>query len=138
MSVTERNQDLRMALELARVHIPKNLKDDGLCKDMCAVIAINLRRGVEDTEKSAKAWDKRAYHTKAADLRNEMAWAFRAAQVAEMLAYSPKPFDKADLARLVEIIPPDAAEMTERPRFKDVNALRGAAAAARNTVLKRK
>lgn len=137
MSVSERNQDLRMAMELVCVHLPKNLKDDALCKDMCAVVAINLRRVVADIEKSASAWDKRTYHSKADALRREMDWADRAAQVAEALAYSAKRFDAGDLKRLVALIPDDA-DIPERARFKDVEQLRGAAAAARQTMLRRR
>jgi hypothetical protein len=106
---------------------------------MCAVIAINLRRFAADVEKSAAAWDKRAYHAKADDLRRDDAWATPAAQLAEQLAYSPRKFTAEDIKRLRAALPPDLeAELTARPRFKDVEALRGAAAAARQTLLKRR
>jgi hypothetical protein len=139
MTIKERNQDLRMVIELVRIHLPKNLKDSDLCKDMCAVVAINLRRVAADTEKSAAAWDKRAYHSKADELRRELAWALPAAQIAESLAYTPRLFTPADLERLQTGMPEEVdVEMTMRPRFKDVQVLRGAAAAARQTLLKKK
>jgi hypothetical protein len=139
MTVKERNQDLRMVVELVRVHLPKTLSDSDLCKDICAVVAINLRRIASDTEKSAAAWDKRAYHSKADELRREMAWALPASQIAESLAYTPRKFMAADLERLQDLVPDDVdVEMTSRPRFKDIGVLRGAAAAARQTLLKKK
>ncbi len=139
MSVKERNQDLRMVIELVRAHLPNTLADSDLCKDICAVVAINLRRVADDTEKSALAWDKKAYHSKADELRREMAWALPAAQIAESLAYLPKRFGRAEMGRLQAAIPPDIeVEMATRMRFKDVTVLRGAAAAARQTLLKKK
>lgn len=128
-----------MVAELAQVHLPASLADGELCKDMCAVIAVTLRRFAADGEKSASAWDKRAYHSKADELRREIAWALPAAQIAEALAYSPRQFTAADLQRLRAALPPDLeAELGARPRFKDVQALRGAAAAARHTLLRQR
>lgn len=139
MTVKERNQDLRMVVELVSVHLPKTLSDSDLCKDICAVVAISLRRIAADSEKSAAAWDKRAYHSKADELRREMAWALPAAQIAESLAYTPKTFGRADMERLQAQVPDEVdVEMTTRPRFKDIEVLRGAAAAARQTFLKKK
>jgi hypothetical protein len=137
MSVKERNQDLNMVVEIVRTHLLENLKDSDLCKDMCAVIAINLRKVHDDAEQSAKAWDKRAFHSKADDLRTEMAWALPLAQIAEAMAYTPKKFEAADCARLNDLLP-DFLEMPLRTRFKDVRILRGAADAARSTLLKKK
>ncbi|MGQ9813835.1 MAG: hypothetical protein ACUVR3_01580 [Candidatus Roseilinea sp.] len=139
MTVKERNQELRMVAELAEVHLPASLADGDLCKDICAVIAINLRRFAADGEKSASAWDKRAYHSKADELRREIAWALPAAQIAESLAYSPRQFSPADLQRLRAALPSNLnAELGARPRFKNVEVLRGAAAAARQTLLKQR
>lgn len=126
-----------MVVELVRIHLPENIKNNDLCKDMCAVIAINLRRVHADTEQSAKAWDKRAFHTKAEALRNEMAWALPIAQIAESMAYSAKKFDAMDCQRLNELLP-DFLAMPLKTRFKDVTVLCGAAAAARQTLLKKK
>ena len=128
-----------MVIELVRTHLPGTLADSDLCKDICAVISINLRRVAADTEKSATAWDKRTYHTKADELRRDMAWVLPASQVVESLAYIPRKFTRADLDRLQSLIPGDVdVEMTARPRFKDIEVLRGAAAAARQTLLKKK
>ena len=128
-----------MVIELVRTHLPKSLSDSDLCKDICAVISINLRRVAADTEKSAEAWDKRAYHSKADELRREMPWVAPAAQVVESLAYVPRKFTRADIERLQGLIPGDVdVEMTTRPRFKDIEIVRGAAAAARQTLLKKK
>ncbi len=137
MTVKERNQDLRMVTELVRVHLPSALSDGDLCKDICAVVAVNLRRVAADTEKSAAAWDKKAYHSKADELRREMAWALPAAQVAESLAYTPRRFTREDLQRLQALVKGEVEPGT-RPRFKDIAVLRGAAAAARQTLLKKK
>ncbi len=126
-----------MVVELLRIHLPDSLSDSDLCKDICAVVAINLRRISADTEKSALAWDKRAYHSKAEELRHEMAWATPAAQITEALAYSPRPINRADIERLQKLLP-GTIETSSRPRFKDVEVLRGAALAARQTLLKSK
>lgn len=128
-----------MVMELVYAHLPNTLTDSDLCKDICAVVAINLRRVADDIEKSAAAWDKKAYHSKADELRRETAWVLPAAQLAESLAYLPAKFTKTDLTRLRAAIPEDVElEAAVRPRFKDVNILRGAAAAARQTLLKKK
>ena len=137
MTIKERNQDLRMVAELARVHLPTMLNDIDLCKDICAVIAINLRRIAADIEKSASAWDKRTYHSKADELRRDMAWVLPTAQIVEALAYSARTLNQADVAHLQELVPVDI-ELSSRPRFKDLEVLRGAAAAARQTLLKKK
>ena len=137
MSVKERSQDLNMTVELVRTHLAATLKDSNLCKDICSVIAINLRRVHEDTENSAKVWDKKHFHVKADELRAELAWAWPLSQIAEAMAYSPKPFDAADCKRLNDLLP-DFLEVPLRPRFKDVHLLRGAAAAARATLLKKR
>lgn len=126
-----------MVVELVREHLFEHLDDSNLCKDMCAVIAINLRRVNEDTEKSAHAWDKRAYHSKADELRREMAWALPMSRVAESMAYNARKFTDDDLDRLMELLP-DEFEMPKRARFKNVEVMRGAASAARQTLLKKR
>ncbi|HEY3289101.1 MAG TPA: hypothetical protein VGK87_03140 [Anaerolineae bacterium] len=139
MSVKERNQDLRMVMELVYAHLPNTLTDSDLCKDICAVVAINLRRVADDVEKSAQAWDKKAYHSKADELRREMAWVLPASQVAESLAYQPGKFTKNELTRLRSAVPENLElEAATRARFKDVSVLRGAADAARQTMLRKK
>ncbi len=136
MTVKERSQDLNMVVEIVREHLFEHLDDSDLCKDMCAVIAINLRRIHEDTEKSANAWDKRAYHSKADALRREMSWALPMAQLAESLAYNARRFTAEDLDRLMDMLPVEY-EMPRRPRFRNVEVMRGAAAAARQTLLRK-
>lgn len=137
MTVKERSQDLNMVVEIVREHLFEHLDDSDLCKDMCAVIAINLRRIHEDTEKSANAWDKRAYHSKADALRREMSWALPMAQLAESLAYNARRFTAEDLDRLLNMLP-DEYEMPKRPRFRNVEVMRGAAAAAQRTLLRKR
>jgi hypothetical protein len=137
MAVRERNQYLDMVVELVREHLFEKLSDAELCKDMCAVIAINLRKTHEDTESSAKAWDKKHFHSKADELRRDGQWALPMAQVAESLAYAPKALGSDDVDRLMGMLPEDL-EMPKRRRFKDLEMLRGAAAAARQTMLKRR
>jgi hypothetical protein len=137
MAVRERNQYLDMVVELVREHLFEKIDDEKLCKDICAVIAINLRRTHEDTESSAKAWDKKHFHTKADDLRREMAWAMPMSQLAESMAYNAKKLGDDDLDRLMSMLPDDL-EPPARKRFKDIEVVRGAAAAARQTLLKKK
>lgn len=124
-----------MVAELIKVHLPSSLSDDELCRDLCAVLAINLKRIADDIENSAKAWDKKAYHSKADELRRDNVWASEAAVLAENLAYRAQKFGAGDLLRLQTLIPQNL-ELLQRPRFKDLAAVRGAAAAARKTVLK--
>lgn len=126
-----------MVVEIVREHLFAHLDDSELCKDMCAVLAINLRRIHDDTEKSANAWDKRAYHSKADALRREMAWALPMSQLAESLAYASRKFTAADAEQLLSMLP-DEIEMPARPRFKNVEVMRGAAGAARRTLLKKR
>jgi hypothetical protein len=137
MAVRERNQYMDMVIELVREHLFEKLGDDALCKDMCAVITINLRKTHEDTESSAKAWDKKHFHTKADELRRDGQWALPMAQVAESLAYISRPFTDDDADKLLSMLPEDL-DMPKRKRFKDLEMLRGAAGAARQTLLKRK
>lgn len=126
-----------MVVELVREHLFEHLDDNELCKDMCAVIAINLRRVHDDTEKSANAWDKRAFHIKADELRRDMAWAMPMSQVAETLAYSSRRFTGDDADQLLSMLP-DELDMPKRARFKNIELVRGAAGAARNTLLKKR
>lgn len=126
-----------MAIEIVREHLFEHAGDSDLCKDMCAVLSINLRRVHDDTEKSANAWDKRAFHIKADELRREMAWALPMSQIAESIAYSPRKFTLDDADRLLTLLP-DAFDMPKRARFKNVEVMRGAAAAARQTMLKKR
>lgn len=136
MTIKERSQDLNMVVEIVREHLFEHLDDSNLCKDMCAVLAVNLRRVHDDTEKSANAWDKRAFHTKADELRRDMAWAMPMSQLAEMIAYSKNKFSSDDVDRLLSFLP-DELDMPKRTRFKNPELMRGAAAAARQTVLKK-
>jgi hypothetical protein len=136
MAVRERNQYLDMVVELVREHLFESLDDDELCKDICAVVAINLRKTHEDNENSARSWDKKHFHVKADELRRDMEWALPMGQVAESLAYSGRKFSGDDAERLLSLLPEDI-EMPKRRRFKDLELLRGAAAAARKTVLKK-
>ena len=124
-------------MEIVREHLFEHLDDAVLCKDMCAVVAVNLRRVHDDTERSANAWDKRAFHTKAEELRHDMAWAMPMSQLAEMIAYSPHKFSSEDVDRLLSFLP-DELDMPKRARFKNVEVMRGAAKAARQTVLRKK
>ena len=140
MAANERIKDIHMVSELLLVHLPETFekRDDKLCKDICAVIAINLKRIDADVDKSATAWEKRDYFFKADELRREFLWLPTAQQLAEGLAYSPQQFETADLKRLGAAIPNKFLELLQRPRFKDVSQLRGAAAQVRATLLKPK
>jgi hypothetical protein len=140
MSVSERNKDIHIVSELLLVHLPEQLqaKNDKLCKDICAVIAISLKRITLDIEQSAKAWDKRAYFSKADALRREYVWSEAAWKSAEAMAYAPKPFDANDLKTLGAAVPNQFLELLQRPRFKDISMVKGAALQARGTMLLKK
>ncbi len=126
-----------MVVEIVREHLFEHLDDTALCKDMCAGVGVNRWLIHADTEKSANACDKRAFHTKADELRRDMAWALPMAQLAETIAYAPGTFSNNDIDRLLSFLP-EELDMPKRVRFKNVEVMRGAAKAARQTMLKKK
>ncbi len=140
MSVSDRNKDIHIVSELLLVHLPEQLQsgNDKLCRDICAVIAISLKRITLDIEQSAKAWEKKAYFSKSDALRREYAWSEAAWKLAEGCAYAPKVFDSADLKALGQAVPNQYLELLQRPRFKDIGMVKGAALQARGTMLMKK
>ncbi len=131
MTVTERNRQLRVVAEVLLVHVPALLKTDGmLARDMLAVVGTALRSVRDDVERSAKAWDKRAYHVKADELRREWGWVAGAANYATGLALrstAPTPTDVSKLRQLIGI----ELEKPHRRQIPDPERFRGAALALR-------
>ncbi len=130
MTVQDRNKHLRIVAEIMLMHLPDVLDDQGLARDLLSVVGVTLRAAWEDAEKSAAAWDKRAYHLKADRLRDEWAWAMGAANYAEGLAYRDGPVTAEGVRTLRLLIKPEL-EVSSRRVIKDPAHFRGAAAANR-------
>ena len=98
MTIKERNQQLRVVAELLTLHIPEQLPGDpDLARDLLSVAATALQTISDDAEKSAQAWDKRAYDLRADELRREWGWALGTANYALGLVLRPQPLQQSDI-----------------------------------------
>jgi hypothetical protein len=97
MTVADRKKQLRIVAEMLLVHLPALLNprhapprgasagdqtsqaDQPLIRDLLTVVSLAIRAAADDAEKSAVAWDKRAYDLRADELRREWEWASGAA-----------------------------------------------------------
>jgi len=128
MAVKERNQQMRVVAEILLVHLPGILdKDQALAHDLLSVVGTALNTIYEDAEKSAKAWDKRAYDVKADELRREWDWALGASNYALGMALRSAPITKLSLKKMHIVIRPEL-ERPARRQIKDPARFRGAAA----------
>ncbi len=130
MTVADRKKQLRIVAEMLLVHLPAVLDDQPLARDLLTVVSLAIRAAMADAEKSASAWDRRAYHLKADELRREWEWAPGAANYASSLADHAGRVTAAHLEKLRALI----GAPLERPRqlrYKDPTAFRGARAANR-------
>jgi hypothetical protein len=130
VTVQERKKQIRIVAEMLLVHLPAVLEDQELARDLLCVVGIAIRAAEADAEKSAAAWDKRAYHLKADDLRRQWAWAAGAGNYALGLANRPQPLKTSDLKKLRELIGIEL-ERPKRLKFSRPEAFRGACAANR-------
>ena len=89
--IADRKKQLRIVAEMLLVHLPAVLNDQPLARDLLTVTSLAIRAAAADAEKSATAWDKRAYHVKADELRREWEWAPGAANYAAGLADRTQP-----------------------------------------------
>jgi hypothetical protein len=128
--IADRKKQLRIVAEMLLVHLPASLDDQNLSRDLLTVVSLAMRASAADAEKSAAAWDKRAYHVKADQLRREWEWAPGAANYAAGLADRPRPITAADLEKLQALIGV-ALERPKRLHYKDPAAFRGAREANR-------
>jgi len=148
MTVADRKKQLRIVAEMLLVHLPALLKprhapargasagdqasqaDQPLVRDLLTVVSLAIRAAADDAEKSAMAWDKRAYDLRADELRREWEWASGAANYAAGLADRDQPVTDADLEKLRALI---AVEMEhpKRLHYKHPAAFRGAREANR-------
>lgn len=127
MAIKERNQQLRVVAEILTVHIPEQIEQDPeLVRDLLSVAGTALHEIYEDAEQSAKAWDKRAYHSKADELRRDWDWAAGASNYALGLALRPQVPGRADVDKLVRLIRPEL-EKPARRQISDPVRFRGAA-----------
>lgn len=130
MTVADRKKQMRLVAEMLLVHLPHTLDDQPLARDLLTVVSLAIRAAAQDAEKSAQAWDKRAYHLKADQLRREWAWAAGAANYAAGLADRPQPITLTDLEKLHTLIDVPL-ERPKRLRYKHPAHLRGAREANR-------
>ncbi len=128
--IADRKKQLRIVAEMLLVHLPAALDDQTLSRDLLTVISLAIRASAVDAEKSAAAWDKRAYHVKADQLRREWEWAPGAANYAAGLADRPQRITAADLDKLQALIGVPL-ERPKRLHYKDPAAFRGAREANR-------
>lgn len=131
MAIKERTQQMRVIAEIMLVHLPDVLpKDQALAHDLLAVVGTALHAIYEDAEQSAKAWDKKAYHSRADEMRQEWEWALAAANYALGLALRPDPLTTPILNRMRVMIRP-GLERPARHQISDPERFRGAAQAVR-------
>lgn len=130
MTVADRNKQLRIVAEMLMVHLPAVLNDAPLAQDLLTITSLAIRAAAVDAEKSAAAWDKRAYHLRADELRREWTWAPGAANYAAGLAERPQPITKEDLKKLQALIG-ISLERPKRLHYKNPEAFRGAREANR-------
>jgi hypothetical protein len=123
--IADRNKELRIVAEMLLVHLPAVLNDQPLARDLLMITHLAIRAAADDAEKSATAWDKRAYHIKADELRREWEWAPGAANYAAGLADRPQPVTAADLQKLRTLIGVEL-ERPKRLHYKNAEAFRGA------------
>ena len=127
MAIKERKQQMRVVAEILLVHLPEMLdKDQALAHDLLAVVGTALHTIYEDAEKSANAWDKRAYDVKSDQLRREWDWALGASNYALGMALRPAPLTRLSLKKMRTVIKPDL-ERPARRQIKDPARFRGAA-----------
>lgn len=131
MTIKERNQQLRVVAEILVVHMPELIDEDpSLARDLLSVAATALHDIHEDAEQSAKAWDKRAYHLRADEMRREWEWALGASNYAMGLALRSSPIKKSDIDKLRRLIEPELGKPARR-QITDPSRFRGAAKAVR-------
>lgn len=130
MTIADRKKQLRIVAEMLLVHLPKVLADQPLARDLLTVTSLAIRAAAADAEKSAVAWDKRAYHVRADELRREWEWAPGAANYAAGLANRSHPVTPTDLEKLQTLIGL-GLERPKRMHYKNPEAFRGALEANR-------
>ncbi len=120
MAEQDRERQLKLIAELLLVHLPESIGrgDQGLAHDLLAVISTALRAIQTDVEKSAQAWDKRAYHVKADELRREWDWLAGAINYTAGLAQRPAPLTTESLDKIQRMI----AVPLERPARRQITA----------------
>lgn len=127
MAIKERNQQLRVVAEILLIHLPEVLdKDQALAHDLLSVVGTALRTIYDDAEQSAKAWDKRAYHSRADEMRHEWDWALGASNYALGLALRADPLTATSLKKVLIVIRPEL-ERPARRQITDPERFRGAA-----------
>lgn len=138
MAIKERNQQMRVVAEILLIHLPEALpKDQILAHDLLAVVGTALHTVYEDAEQSAKAWDKRAYHTRADEMRREWDWALAASNYALGLALRADPLTDAALGKVRLLIRPGVQRPAQR-QITDPARFQGAAQAVRTQQMQKR
>ncbi len=138
MSQRDRERQLRVVAEILLVHLPPLLGgDQPLAHDLMAVVATALAAVSEDAERSALAWDKRAYHLRADKMRRVWTWADAAANYATQLALRQDPLRMIDIIKVRQLIHP-ALHRPARRQIGDPTRFRGAARALTEKTRKRR
>ncbi len=135
MTVSDREKHLRIVSEILLVHLPAALRDQELARDLLSVVGVTLRAAYEDAVRSAEVWDRKHYHVRADQLRDEWTWALAAANMADGLAYRDGPLTVESVGRLRQLIRAPL-EAPARRVIHDPTAFRGAAQANRQRQLR--
>ncbi len=130
MTIADRKKQLRIVAEMLLIHLPAVLNDQDLARDLLVITSLAIRAAAADAEKSAAAWDKRAYHIKADELRREWEWAPGAANYAAGLGDRAGAITSADVDKLRGLIGAEL-EHPQRLHYKNPEAFRGAREANR-------
>ena len=132
MALKQRNQQIALAAELLKVHLPAVIEtgDDKLARDLLCALANALEAAHADVEEAAAAWEERGNLGKAQTLRRDWAWVDYAVQYTMALSRSDNAVDNARIERLPWLIPIEL-EPPARPKIADPTALRGSCQARR-------
>ena len=138
MAITDRNRQMRVVAEILLVHLPELIdRDQDLARDLLSVAGTALRDIYEDAEKSATAWDKKAYHVRADEFRREWDWSLGASNYALGLASRAQPLSPESLARFRQLIRPKL-EKPARRQIPDPTRFRGAAQAVQDKLARQR
>ena len=138
MAIKDRNRQIRVVAEILLVHLPVLIEQDpSLSRDLLSVAGTALLDIYEDAEQSAKAWDKKAYHVRADELRREWDWSLGASNYALGLAARPTPLSHEALARFRRLIRPKL-EKPARKQIADPTRFRGAAKAIQEKIARQR
>lgn len=132
MALKQRNQQLALAAEILKIHLPAVIEtgDDKLARDLLCALANAIETAYADVEEAAAAWEERGNLGKAQALRRDWAWVEYAVHYTMALTRSDNAVDNARIQRLPWLIPVKL-EAPARPKIADPTTLRGSCQARR-------